>query len=209
MHYFNASLRAILAAFLIAIVSIVVSQKALTQEMIPGCPLEPVSLPLFNATPAAEIESAGATPASADDSGRTGSDEDIAEFESAIAVLLACINTENPALANAVFTERYLASWFADPTVHYQPAFERTIAEGSPGAQDRQPLELAGVEEVRVLDDGRLSGRVVLQSAGVTWRDTLVLRQVADIWLIDDVILESAGNETGSRTASKRSETQE
>jgi hypothetical protein len=47
------------------------------------------------------------------------------------------------------------------------------------------------IENVQVREDGRLSGRVVLSSGGQTWRDTLVLAQVGDYWLIDDVILES------------------
>lgn len=154
-----------------------------------ACPLDPVTLPLFDATPAAEIPGALATPAAPDDPGREATEEEITQFSDAINVLLSCINTGEGPLVFAIFTDRYLASGFADGDA-YQPDLERTIAEygsGLPG----EPLVLENVDNVRVRDDGRMSGQVVLASGEESWRDTLVLAQVGDYWLIDDVIRES------------------
>jgi hypothetical protein len=155
------------------------------------CVLSAVGLPLFDGTPAAEIPGAKGTPASPDDPGREATDAEIEEFAASIDVILGCINTGDAQYANAIFTERYLASKFADPNVLYQPDFERMIAENSGNAPDSVPLELDSIEDVVVREDGRVSGRVTFSSAGTSWRDTLVLKQVDEHWLIDDVIFET------------------
>jgi hypothetical protein len=178
---------AVLLAILAA--SVATATSAAAQDT--ACPLPPVTLPLFDATPAAEVPGANATPASPDDPARAATEEEITQFTAAVEVIVACINTGSGPLVNAVFTDRYLASRFADPTRLYQPDFERMIEQTAATALPAEPLVIDNIENVQVREDGRLSGRVVLSSGGQTWRDTLVLAQVGDYWLIDDVILES------------------
>jgi hypothetical protein len=153
--------------------------------------LPPVTLPLFDATPAAEVPGANSTPASLEDPARAATEEEIATFTAAVGVIVACINTGSAPLVNAVFTEGYLAAKFADPNKLYQPDFERKIEQAAATALPGEPLVIDNIENVQFREEGRLSGRVVLSSGGQTWRDTLVLIQVGDYWLIDDVILES------------------
>jgi hypothetical protein len=152
------------------------------------CELDPVTLPLFDATPAAEIPGAIATPASPDATGQPASPEDTEIYRTALDALVACTNTGEPEYAYAIFTERYLASLFVDPDRFYQPAFERMIAQGDLDIGDSEPLTVENIDHVMVLADGRLSGRVVTTSAGISWTDILILQQVGDDWLIDDVI---------------------
>ena len=155
------------------------------------CVLTPVELPLFDATPASEIPGALGTPASPDDPAREATDEEVAAFTDAVDVFLTCINTGEARFANAIFTERYLAAKFADPNILYQPDFEQMIADNIAGLPDAEPLVVDEITDVQVRDDGRISARVTLSSAGTSWSDTLVLKQVDEHWLIDDVILET------------------
>ena len=155
------------------------------------CVLSQVELPLFDATPASEIPGATGTPASPDDPARDATDDEIAEFSQSIDVLLVCINTGEAKYANAVFTERYIAAKFADPSILYQPDFEQMIAESVGTGLEVEPLVVDEISGVKIRDDARISGRVTLSSAGTSWSDTLVLKQAGEFWLIDDVILET------------------
>ena len=154
-----------------------------------ACALAPVELPLFDATPPSEIPGAVATPPSPDDPTRDATDDEIAAFTEAIDVFLICINTGEAKYANAIFTERYLAAKFADPSILYQPDFERSIAENIGTGLNVAPLVVDEISDVKIRDEGCMSGRIVLSSAGTSWTDTLVLKQVGEYWLIDDVIL--------------------
>ncbi len=175
---------AMMATLMLALPHSAAAQPLLASD----CELNAVTLPLFDATPAAEIPGAVATPASLDAIGQSAPAEDVETFGTALDALVACVNTGEPEYAYAIFTERYLASLFSDPDCFYQPAFERMIAQGVLAIGDSAPLTVAGIDNVVVLADGRLSGRVVTASAGMSWTDILVLQQVGDDWLIDDVI---------------------
>ena len=153
-----------------------------------SCTLPPVSLPLFDATPAADI--AVATPTLTRDSGSPASPDQIETYRDSLQLLVDCINTGIPAYAYAIFTTGYLASWFVPPDGAYQPALEREIDQVTVPDTTLKPLQIVSIDIVRELDDGRLSGQVVLQS-DMTWRDTLVLKKIGETWLIDDVIRES------------------
>lgn len=157
------------------------------QEQVPGapaCELPPVTLPLFDATPAAVIAS---TPVSsvADDAGAAPTDAVVMRM--AIESIVACINMGDPALQYAVFTDRYLAEQLADPSSTYQPAFEQQLDVATD--PDRPQFSIDSVEEVTPLDDGRVSVVVTLSTNGTRYEDRLVLANVGGDWLIDDVEL--------------------
>lgn len=171
-----------------AVLMLAIPHGATAQAPDTGCQLRPVTLPLFDATPAAEIPGAVATPASPDTTGQPASRKDVERFNTALDALVACANTGEPEYVYAVFTERYLASLFVDPGRNYQPAFEQMIAQGDLDIGDSVPLTVESIDTVTVLADGRLSGRVMTTSAGISWTDILILQYVGDDWLVDEVI---------------------
>lgn len=153
------------------------SRSALT------CPLEPLTLPLFAATPAATV----GTPAPADtqSAGAEPSAEVRDQIADSVDVFIACANTGEPRFAYAIFTDRYLASLFTGDGAAYQPAFERELTQqATPPAT---PLELQELRSVRLLPDGRAVVELVISGA-TTLTDTLVLVQDGDYWLVDDVV---------------------
>jgi hypothetical protein len=175
----------LITMLLCALVGVRGSIGATAQET--ACELEPVTLPLFDATPAAEVPGALATPAGPDDPGRVATSDEVATFEAAMNVLLPCMSSGDKALSFAVFTERYFAARLSDPAVVYQPDVERAIADSS-GSPDSPRLVLEAVADVMVRDDGRMSGKVTLGDGTMSWTDILVLAEVEGTWLIDDVI---------------------
>lgn len=180
------------SALLIVLVALVHQpQMVLAQENVETCSLTPVELPLFDATPAAEVPGALATPATTDDPARNATEEEIAEFVAAFELLMVCANSGDQKLANAIFTERFLAARFADSSVLYQPDFERILDQNFGVEENADSLFAEEIAEVKVRDDGRMSARVTFSSADLLWRDTLILKYVGDVWLIDEVILDS------------------
>lgn len=158
-----------------------------TQEQVPGspaCELEPVTLPLFDATPAAII---AATPASNAGSGDAGTAPDAATIEAAIEAIVNCISSSDPALRYAVFTDRYLAEQLADPKRTYQPAFEQQLDSGV--STDTPQYSIEAIEQPVPLEDGRVSVVLTLAADGKQYRDRLVLADVDGTWLIDEVEL--------------------
>lgn len=161
----------------IAVVSLLVlfAPVATAQEE-SECALPPLTLPLFDATPAAIV---AATPI--DSGGPATVDE--AEIRAAVEMIVTCANSADPRQVNAIYTERFLAERFADPTVANQPAFEESL--------DRETgtiptsLVLDGVEDITPLEDGRVSVVAVISSSTSTFRDTLILANVDGDWLID------------------------
>jgi hypothetical protein len=141
------------------------------------CTLPPLTLPLFGGTPVAEVATttpqAVPGPASAE------------EITAAVEQIVACVNTGDPALVYAVFSPRWLAGQFADPEVHYLPAFERMLDTTAP--MPAEPLALTSVEKVEPLPDGRVRVEAVFTSGTRTWHDTLVLVDSNGSWLIDEV----------------------
>jgi len=157
------------------------------QDQVPGspsCPLDPLTLPLFDATPAVII---AATPAVGSTGTGDASPADVSTIEPAIEDIVACINTGDPAFQYAVFTDRYLAAHLADRSSTYQPAFEQRLDSGvDPNAPGFMIESLA---DVTPLDDGRVSVVVSLSADGYQYEDRLVLVDVDGRWLIDEVEL--------------------
>jgi hypothetical protein len=144
------------------------------------CDVSPpaLTLPLFAATPAAEV---AATPVDVS----AAPVLDTAGAEAAMSVIVSCANSGDVAVAYSIFTERYLASLFADPTETYLPAFELQIADGE--TQPEGSLELVSIDSVTSLPDGRTEVVATIGSAVETYTDTFVLVSLDGNWLIDDV----------------------
>ncbi len=146
------------------------------------CPLEPLTLPLFDATPAAIV---AASPVATPDAANPVAVVDEAEIDAAVEDIVACINTGDAALQYAIFTERYLAEQFADPTVAYQPRFELDLSMG-PGAGEAS-FELIDLTGMAPLEGGRVSVTVELAAGNAMYRDTLILANIDGVWLIDAI----------------------
>ena len=141
------------------------------------CSLEPVSLPLFNATPAATIAATPAqiaTPAA-----------DLSTVNQGVAVIFACLNLGQPEYAWAVFTDHYIASWLVE-TNSYQPAFEQALN----GTVQTQPdtFELVEISSPELQPDGRVKVKVTYTADGQSRTDTLLLTQENGVWLVDGVV---------------------
>ncbi|MBA2469428.1 MAG: nuclear transport factor 2 family protein [Chloroflexia bacterium] len=148
------------------------------QPLAGECTLDPLTLPLFDATPAAEI---AATPLA----GNPGSDTGDEAIREAVEGIVACINTGDAAYAYAIFTQRYLAEQLADSSATYQPEFEQQLSFGP--SEVEETFELVDVTEITVLDNGLVSVVVELSAGGTSYRDTLVLANVDGVWLIDGI----------------------
>jgi hypothetical protein len=142
------------------------------------CVLEPLTLPLFDATPAAQI---AATPLALAQNADTSDEAILAAVED----LVEFINTGDAAYQYAIFTQRYLAEQFADPSVTNQPAFELQLSLGP--ADVEETFELVGVTDIAVNDGGLVAVTIELTGGGATYRDTLVLANVEGVWLIDSI----------------------
>lgn len=146
-----------------------------------SCELTPLALPLFDATPVAELSTLAAAP----------TDEGLTEEEATeiLEMYVACTNTGDPTLVWAMFTPRWFSSEFANTEEHYLPAFEYEIANGE--NEVINPLMLESIDEIEVQDDGRVAVTATFSSAEVQWTDQLILANVSGQWLIDDVVLVS------------------
>lgn len=150
----------------------------------PGCPLDPLTLPLFGATPAAVV---AASPAAGLAATGAESPPDRSVIEPAIEDIVACINTGDPVFQYAIFTDRYLAVRLADRTSTYQPAFEQQLDQGMD--PDAPEFAIESIGEVTALDNGRVSVVVSLSADGLRYEDRLILADIDGRWLIDDVEL--------------------
>jgi hypothetical protein len=146
----------------------------------PGCTLSPLTLPLFEATPAVDV---AATPVGGEDASFL--DQEAATV--AMEQIVVCSNSGDPAVAYAIFTERYLATLYADPGETYQPAFEERLNQGA--LQPDRNLVLDEVQSVTPLADGRVEVVATISGSGVSYTDTFILAMVGGEWLIDDVTL--------------------
>lgn len=149
-----------------------------------SCPLEPLTLPLFAATPAAEVGTP--VPADVQDATEQPSAEVREEIAESVDVIIACANTGEPRFAYAVFSDGYLAALFTGDDAAYQPAFERYLTR--PATPPALPLELQDLRSVRLLPDGRAVVQLVIDGGGPTLTDTLVLVKEGDGWLVDEVL---------------------
>lgn len=148
------------------------------------CTLTPLTLPLFDGTPVAELATPQASPASA-----TLSEE---EATALLEMYVACTNTGDPTLVWAIFTPRWFSTQFADSEEHYLPAFEYEIATGNTPVVN--PLALESVDDVERLPDGRYGVTATFTSGEMRWTDQLILANIEGQWLIDDVVLVSPPN---------------
>ncbi len=171
--------RAALPLLVASVMSAMMAGPAAAQE--PSCTLDPLSLPLFDATPAAVIAATPeitASPPQLDEEGATD----------AVALLLACAGAEPQAIRYAIFTDAYLARLFIGEDHADQPAFERMIAAGS--VTDTVAPSLDGVSDLESLGDGRVAVTIEATTAEGSIQDRVILAWDADAeaWLIDEIV---------------------
>ncbi|MCA9832647.1 MAG: nuclear transport factor 2 family protein [Thermomicrobiales bacterium] len=166
-------------SLLIGLIALVLLAPSASAEA--TCTLTPLSLPLFDATPLAELASPVATQAG----GLISEDE----AHTVLEMYVACTNTGDPTLVWAMFTPRWFSTTFAETGAHYLPAFEYEIANSGYVVED--PLEFISIDGIEMTDDGRAAVTATFASADLTWTDTLILMQIDGQWLIDDVVLVS------------------
>jgi hypothetical protein len=171
----NLTKLTILAGMLVALLAGSAATQTPTAN---GCTLPPLELPLFAATPAADVAPTAFTPV-------TASDVDQQEIDQAVTTILACVGTGNAAYTYAVFTEASLANEFSDPTETYLPQLEQAIAEGP--VEVGTAFELLASPAFTVLDDGRVSVVVDYTNGVSEFHDTLILAKVDGVWLIDGI----------------------
>ena len=148
------------------------------------CELTPLTLPLFDGTPIAELATPQASPVAA-----ALTEE---EAQDVLEMYVACTNTGDPTLVWAMFTPRWFSSTFADSEEHYLPAFEYDIANGE--QQVVNPLQLDSIDELEQLEDARWGVTATFSSGDMVWTDQLILANIDGQWLIDDVVLISPPN---------------
>ena len=167
-----------LIALLVMAMSLALGTVTLAAQGDPDCPLEPLMLPLFDATPAEVI---AATPAVSVDAPEP-TEEEIRE---AAEIIVACSGSTEQAIRFAIFTDRILASQFIGEDTADQPAFERMIATGS--APEEWMFELEGISDVEPLADGRVAVTLHIASPEESVMDRVVLAwdDEANAWLID------------------------
>lgn len=155
------------------------------------CPLQPISLPLFEATPAAVIVQ---TPTASADAPEPTEEELTAAAEG----LIACTNESSQAVRYAVFTDQLLALQFTKDDPAYQPSFERMIATGELSEPGSNVLQ--GVSDIEPLDEGRVAVTLHISTPDGELEDRVVLAWDADreAWLIDGIVsLGEAGTPAG------------
>lgn len=166
---------------LIVILAVVLSAVQFSPSAVAQatCELTPLTLPLFESTPLAQLSTPEATPAS----------EALSEDEATqiLEMYVACTNTGDPTLVWAMFTPRWFSSEFANSEEHYLPAFEYEIATGEDSVLN--PLELVAVENIELQRDGRIAVTASFSSGDRDWTDQLILANVEGQWLIDEVVL--------------------
>lgn len=148
------------------------------------CELTPLTLPLFEGTPVAELATPQASPVAVELTE--------ADAEAVLEMYVACTNTGDPTLVWAMFTPRWFSAEFADSEKHYLPAFEYEIATGN--EQVVNPLELDSIDAIEHLEDGRYGVTATFNSGDLVWTDQLILANIDGQWLIDDVILITPSN---------------
>jgi hypothetical protein len=181
MHRLSLPRTPLVTAIAVAVVVITFSSAPATAQSSDGCSLSPVTLPLFDATPAAVIV---ATP-TMDGPAPVASDE---EITTAVETIVACANSTSQADRYAVFTDRYLASLFTSEEPADQPAFERMIATGA--MPETGTATLSRVTDIVRRDDGRVdvTMHITGRSGTVTDRVTLAWDDTSDSWLIDAIV---------------------
>lgn len=169
----------LLLSFVFALTALSLSPTGQAQAT---CELTPLTLPLFDGTPVAQLATPSASPAA--------QPLEMDEATEVLEMYVACTNTGDPTLIWAMFTPRWFSQEFADSEQHYLPAFEYQIATGH-AKQVTNPLELITVDEIARLDDGRVAVTASFSSGPLSWTDKLILVNAEGQWLIDEVELVS------------------
>lgn len=143
----------------------------------PACDLPPLELPLFGGASVVSLATPE-TPVASPNISEIG-------IRNALDQIVACTNTGDSQLVWAMFSPHWFATTFADPTVHYLPAFEQSLDQQthSGGA----PLELTEIVSIEPLPDGRVAVTATFTSGDTAWTDTLTLVMIDGDWLIDEV----------------------
>jgi hypothetical protein len=162
----------------------------LGQDAAVTCTLQPLTLPLFGATPPTAILDSlpPATPVSATPGTETrnATSEETADVERGAETIVACLNTGNPLESHAIFSTRYLAHEYADPTSAYLPAFEQDLAGAT--IPVNPPFVFEGIENVEVLSDGRVRIQLTISRGESSWTNTMNLVKEDDAWLIEETV---------------------
>lgn len=178
-HRVHASIGT-LFALLTGVVLISSTVQGSAQESV-GCMLDPISLPLFDATPAAVIVR---TPVATHDTPEPTEEE----MTAAAKMLIACTNETSQASRYAVFTYRLLALQFIADEPAYQPAFERMIATGE--TPDPGSNEFQSISDIEPLEDGRVAVTLHISTPDGDFQDRVVLAWDPEqgAWLIDGIV---------------------
>lgn len=165
-------------SLLISVVTVMSGSSAYAQAT---CELIPLTLPLFDGTPVAQLATPAVNPAI-----EVLTEEEATEI---LEMYTACTNTGDPTLVWAMFTPRWFSTQFADSEEHYLPAFEFDIANGEEAVEN--PLLLVNVGDIELQDDGRVAVTATFGSGELEWTDQLLLANIEGQWLIDEVVLVS------------------
>jgi hypothetical protein len=147
-----------------------------------------VTLPLFDATPPGQIVARSTPVASPAVSTvtRPASPSEQVEITSAVDVIVACMNTGNPAQTYGIFSDRYLAAMFADPAKAYLPAFEQSLAGAT--IPEIPPYTLTSAGDISFLENGSAEVTITIARGSESWTSTLILVRDGNVWLIDGVV---------------------
>ncbi len=152
------------------------------------CALTPLTLPLFGATPPADIvlgtASPIASPAAIDL--RPATRDEVVGIQAVMEMIRNCLNTGNPLEVYAVFSTRYLATEYSDPTQANLPAFEQELA--GPTVPVDPPFTFDPVDVIGVQADGRVQVVLTVHQNEKSWTNTLLLVHERGAWLIDEVV---------------------
>lgn len=145
------------------------TESKLVEIVAAGTPTLPEELPMED--PEAEI----------DDASR-------AEVMATVRESVACANANDVLRAYALFTNRYLQERFGGENQDDLGHLLVALTRDNDVADDADQLTLVSVDELRLLDDGRIAASVTTMNVQTTFIDTLILANVNDRWLIDEVL---------------------
>jgi hypothetical protein len=150
------------------------------------------TVPPLSQSELVDIVAAG-TPAPVDELPREATgievdDASIAAIEATVRESVACANANAPLRAYALFTDRYLRERFGGENQDDLGHLLAALTRNSDVAKEADQLTLVSIDELRLLDDGRIAASVVTKNARTTFIDTLFFAAAADRWLIDEVI---------------------
>ena len=114
--------------------------------------------------------------------------ESIEAIEDTVRESVACANANDPLREFALFTDRYLRERFGGENQDDLGHLLAALTRDSDAAAEADQLTLVSVDELRLLEDGRIAASVKTMNARTTFVDTLIFAAVDDRLLIDEVI---------------------